>query len=50
MPTVWIPSLLRDLAGGREKVDVSGSKESVMVAIELREDSIEGCWTDAPLQ
>jgi molybdopterin converting factor small subunit len=25
MPTVWIPSLLRDLAGGREKVDVSGS-------------------------
>jgi molybdopterin converting factor small subunit len=25
MPTVWIPSLLRDLAGGREKVDVCGS-------------------------
>jgi molybdopterin converting factor small subunit len=25
MPTVWIPSLLQDLADGREKVDVSGS-------------------------
>jgi molybdopterin synthase sulfur carrier subunit len=25
MPTVWIPSLLRDLTGGRETVAVAGS-------------------------
>ena len=25
MPTVWIPSLLRDLAGRQDKVNVSGS-------------------------
>ncbi|MBI4551477.1 MAG: MoaD/ThiS family protein [Candidatus Latescibacteria bacterium] len=25
MPTVWIPSLMRDLTGGADKVEVAGS-------------------------
>ena len=32
MPTVWIPSLLRDLAGGHEQLDVPG--ETVQQVIE----------------
>jgi molybdopterin converting factor small subunit len=32
MPTVWIPSLLRDLTGGRETVPVAGASVGEVIA------------------
>ncbi|MBY0528302.1 MAG: MoaD/ThiS family protein [Gemmataceae bacterium] len=32
MPTVWIPSLLRDLTGGRETVSVTGATVREVIA------------------
>lgn len=32
MPTVWIPSLLRDLTGGRETVTVGGATVGEVIA------------------
>ncbi len=40
MPVVWIPSLLRELAGGQEKVTVPGA--TVAQVIDSLEDLIPG--------
>ena len=42
MPTVWIPSLLRELTGGRERVSVQGETvRQVVDALEQRYPGIK---------